>query len=197
MAWLREDRADLAAERILDAASGLFAEHGVSGTSMDQVAAAAGCSRATLYRYFDSRAALQRAFAHREARIVMERVGSTVGDLTDPTELAVRSVLACLEAIRDRPHLHAWYGGADAALLAEILRESPLIESFATGFTAPADGTADRDLARWVIRAILSFLSVPGEDQAEEERMVRRFLAPHLFPGCGAGQPALPRTRSS
>lgn len=180
MSWLREDRADLAAERILDAAAGLFAEHGVSGTSMDQVAAAAGCSRATLYRYFESRAALQRAFAHREARIVMERVGTAAAQYVDPTERAVRSVVACLEAIRDRPHLHAWYGGADATLLAEILRESPLIESFAAGFAGPAGGPPDRDLARWVIRAILSFLAVPGEDAAEEERMVRRFLASHM-----------------
>ena len=180
MTWLREDRAELAAERILDAAAGLFAEHGVSATSMDQVAAAAGCSRATLYRYFDSRPALQRAFAHREARVIMERVGAAIGDVADPSERAAQAVVACLGAIRERPHLHAWYGGADATLLAELLRESPLIESFAARFAGHAADSPDRDLARWVIRAILSFLAVPGEDAAEEERMVRRFLAPHM-----------------
>lgn len=183
MTWLREDRAELASERLLDAAAGLFAEHGVSGTSMDQVAAAAGCSRATLYRYFDGRSALQRAFAHREARVVMERVASSVADVGDPSELAVAAVVACLQAIRERPHLHAWYGGADAALLAELLRESPMIESFAARFAGSADDAPDRDLARWVIRSILSLLAVPGEDAAEEERLVRRFLAPHLSAG--------------
>lgn len=182
MTWLRDDLTGLAAERILDAAAGLFAEHGVSGTSMDQVAAAAGCSRATLYRYFESRRALQRAFAHREARIIIERVGATIGGVTDPVDRAVAGVIACLEAIRQRPHLHAWYGGADATLLAEILRESPLIEPFAARFAGDQEDVPDRDLSRWVIRAILSFLAIPGEDPAEEERLVRRFLAPHLSP---------------
>ena len=117
------------------------------------------------------------AFAHREARIIMERVGATVAEVREPDERAVQAVVACLAAIRQRPHLHAWYGGADAALLAEILRESPLIESFAA---RGARHPEDRDLARWVIRGILSFLAVPGEDADEEERLVRRFLAPQM-----------------
>lgn len=44
--------------RYLEAALTLFAEHGYVGTTMDMVVAAAGGSKATLYRYFPSKEAL-------------------------------------------------------------------------------------------------------------------------------------------
>ena len=50
-AWLREEQADLAADKILDAASRAFVELGVSRTGMGDIAQYAGCSRATLYRH--------------------------------------------------------------------------------------------------------------------------------------------------
>ncbi|HPY25671.1 MAG TPA: helix-turn-helix domain-containing protein, partial [Mycobacterium sp.] len=41
--------------RILHAAGELFAERGVDAVEMQDIARAAGCSRATLYRYFENR----------------------------------------------------------------------------------------------------------------------------------------------
>jgi AcrR family transcriptional regulator len=56
----RPERADAARnrERILAAATGLFAEHGVAGVSMDAVAERAGVGKGTLYRRFGDRAGL-------------------------------------------------------------------------------------------------------------------------------------------
>lgn len=183
MSWLTDDRTAIAADRILDAAAVLFAHNGAATTGMDQVAKAAGCSRATLYRYFENRQALVTAFAHREAREIVELVAEQVATVPYPTERAVAAVTATLEAVRERPLLHTWYAGADQALLTEILRESPLIESFAARFVGRPDETPDRDLAHWVIRMILSFLAVPGADAEEERRLVARFLAPHMAGG--------------
>lgn len=45
-------------ERIRSAAAGLFLAHGFAGTSMDAVTAAAGVSKETLYRYYESKASL-------------------------------------------------------------------------------------------------------------------------------------------
>jgi AcrR family transcriptional regulator len=42
----------------VDVALALFLEHGFNGVSMDQLVAAAGGSKATLYRYFDSKESL-------------------------------------------------------------------------------------------------------------------------------------------
>lgn len=175
MSWLEAERTELAAERILDAAGALFVERGVDKPGMDEVARAAGCSRATLYRYFENRQALIHAFAHREARLITQQVGQVVADVADPRRRVVEAVLACLAAVRERPHLAAWYAG-DSTLLREVLRDSPIIRGSAESYLA--SGAEDPDLADWVLRIILSFLVDPGEDAAAERRLLERFLLP-------------------
>src|SRR2546421_4009451 len=56
----RPERADAARnrKRILDAAERLFAEHGVTNVSMDQIAAAAKVGKGTLFRRFGDKAGL-------------------------------------------------------------------------------------------------------------------------------------------
>ncbi|MEU6133446.1 helix-turn-helix domain-containing protein [Nocardioides sp. NPDC047086] len=173
MSWLEAERTELAAERILDAAGALFMERGVDKPGMDEVARAAGCSRATLYRYFENRQALIHAFAHREARLITKEVAQVAADVTEPRGRVVESVLACLAAVRERPHLAAWYAG-DSTLLREVLRDSPIIRGTAQTYLA-ADAE-DPDLADWVLRIILSFLTDPGDDEAQERRLLERFL---------------------
>lgn len=49
------------AQRITDAAYGLFARQGVRATTVDQIAAIAECSRMTVYRHFPGKRTLLRA----------------------------------------------------------------------------------------------------------------------------------------
>lgn len=74
--WAQSARAD-AEERILDAASALFAERGVAAVGMDDIARAAGCSRATLYRYFANRELLRSAYVLREMSRALDHLAST------------------------------------------------------------------------------------------------------------------------
>lgn len=150
-------------EQILDAAAVLFAERGVNAVGMGEVAAAAGCSRATLYRYFADRHELHRAFVHREAR----RIGRLL-----PTDSLTDAVLAAVREVRARPELLAWFGAADAGTTASLAQSSEVIEGL--GLTA----VGDPDLARWLVRVIVSLLMVPGRDDADERRMVERFVVP-------------------
>ena len=83
------------------------------------------------------------------------------------------AVVACLAAVRERPHLAAWYAG-DSTLLREVLRDSPIIRGSAESYLA--SGAEDPDLADWVLRIILSFLTDPGDDEAQERRLLERFL---------------------
>jgi len=55
-------------DRILDASEQLFTRHDPGSVGMKEIAKAAGCSRATLYRYFENREALRTAYVHRETR---------------------------------------------------------------------------------------------------------------------------------
>jgi AcrR family transcriptional regulator len=175
MSWLSEDRSRVAAERILDAAGGLFAAHGIGSVSMGDLARAAGCSRATLYRYFPDRHALHVAFAHREARRVGQLVAREALEVADPTARLVTAVLSAVREVRARPSLSAWFDGTDAAATAELAQSSPVIE--ALGRTVVADPAA----ARWIVRVIVSLLVAPGRDEAEERSMVERFVVPPLL----------------
>ena len=152
-------------EQILDAAARLFAERGVNAVGMGEVAAAAGCSRATLYRYFADRHELHRAFVHREAR----RIGRLL-----PTDSLPDAVLAAVREVRARPELLAWFGAVDAGTTASLALSSEVIDGL--GLSA----VGDPDLARWLVRVIVSLLMVPGRDEAEERRIVERFVVPVL-----------------
>jgi AcrR family transcriptional regulator len=178
--WLGEDRGRMAAEKILDAAGGLFADSadnggGIGAVSMGDVARAAGCSRATLYRYFADRHELHVAFVHREARRVGGLVAADASRVRDPQQRLVTAVLSALRRVREAPALAAWFVGGDAAATAELAQSSPVIEALGRS------GLAEPLAARWVVRVIVSLLIAPGRDAAEERAMVERFVVPGLF----------------
>ncbi|MBF6334159.1 TetR/AcrR family transcriptional regulator [Nocardia transvalensis] len=183
MSWA-ESRSLRAGERILDAAAALFAERGVAATQMADIAKAAGCSRATLYRYFDSRQAVQAAFVHREARRVAAAVAGEIAALTDPGERVVAGVLASLRAVRADPLLIAWFRPGDAGIALGIAQTSEVIEAIAGSVFGPGTAGSDdaRQLARWLTRIIVSLLTVPGVDGDEERAMLERFVAPLISP---------------
>ncbi|MGW6623113.1 TetR/AcrR family transcriptional regulator [Nocardia sp. NPDC055002] len=178
--WLAADRADLAAERIIDAAAELFAEHGVAAVGMAEIAKAAGCSRATLYRYFDNRHAVRLAFVHRETRRIVAQLDERFRDITDPGERIVAAMLGAVEEVRANPLLIAWFRPADSGTAGRISQDSDVIESLAATIFAPTDLTdPERSrLARWLTRVIVSLLSAPGRDAADERAMLEEFVAP-------------------
>ncbi|WP_410870631.1 TetR/AcrR family transcriptional regulator [Nocardia sp. A7] len=178
--WLATDRADLAAERIIDAAAELFAEHGVAAVGMAEIAKAAGCSRATLYRYFDNRHAVRLAFVHRETRRIVAQLDERFRDITDPGERIVAAMLGAVEEVRANPLLIAWFRPADSGTAGRISQDSDVIESLAATIFGPT-GLTDPErnrLARWLTRIIVSLLSAPGRDAAEERAMLEEFVAP-------------------
>jgi AcrR family transcriptional regulator len=177
MSWLAQERTTLAAERILDAAGELFAERGISGVSMGEVAAAAGCSRATLYRYFADRRELHVAFVHREGRRVGALVAGDIATVQDGQARVVAAVMSSVRRVRANPHLAAWFEGGDAALTSELVGASDVLDSLGLGLTG------DALAARWLVRVVVSLLSMPGHDEDEERELVARFVAPTL-PGC-------------
>jgi len=170
-AWV--DRRTAAEERVLDAAGELFAERGVDAVAMGEIATAAGCSRATLYRYFPDRTALQRAFVQREA----VRVGALVAADTAGSGSVTDAVLSALRHVRAAPTLATWFRAGDAGRTAGLAHESEVVA--ALGLTV----VPDQDAAQWLVRVIVSLLTVPGGDEADERRLVERFVVPVLKGG--------------
>ncbi|MFJ6481323.1 MULTISPECIES: TetR/AcrR family transcriptional regulator [unclassified Streptomyces] len=71
-----KERADAARNRaaVLEAAARLFAEQGVETVSMDQVAAAAGVGKGTLFRRFGDKSGLATALLDARERVLQEAV---------------------------------------------------------------------------------------------------------------------------
>ncbi|WP_330252112.1 TetR/AcrR family transcriptional regulator [Nocardia sp. NBC_00565] len=181
--WLRPRRADIAAEQILDAAARLFVERGVTNTGMGDVARAAGCSRATLYRYFPNRQALRIAFVHREARRVAAAVAEQTRDIADPGERIVAVMLASLRMVRADPTLIAWFTAGDAGIANEIGQSSEVIEAIAAGLLPRTVDDDRARLARWLARIIMSLLTAPGRDETDERAMLEQFVVPVVIGG--------------
>jgi len=175
--WLRRERGELASERILDAAGRLFVEHGVAGTGMGDVARAAGCSRATLYRYFENRHELRSAYVDRAARRIGAevRAGRPAGDAA--AEELVGAVLDVLDRVRRDPALVVWFGPADAGLASTMAR-SAVIETMVAAFLGDRADDDTRDRARWLVRVVVSLLAHPGADADDERRLLTRYVAP-------------------
>jgi AcrR family transcriptional regulator len=176
-------RADAAAQHILDVAGELFAEHGFGGCGMAEVAQAAGCSRATLYRYFDSRHALQLAYVEGEARRIEGVVARATRSVSDPGERIVTGVATALRAVRSSPTLSSVFS-SDTQLSGELASSSLMIELVGATFLADVHGGTPAQVARashWLVRVVVSLLASPGRSPAAERAMVREFVVPGLL----------------
>lgn len=179
--WLRSERTELAADRILDAAERVFAERGVAATEMTHIARTAGCSRATLYRYFEGKDELRLAYMHRETRRIAHGVAEQVRHITDDRQRLVEAITVTLREVRAKPALATWFSHPDSGLTAELAGSSPVLLTVCAAFLGdPADPDVQAR-AKWLVRIIVSLLSAPAGDAAEERRAIERFAAPVLL----------------
>lgn len=179
--WTASARSD-AAERILDAASVLFAERGVAAVGMDDIARAAGCSRATLYRYFANRERLRSAYVLREmttalAHLAMEGDKSAAAD---PAARLVATVESAVRYVRGNPALMAWFSSEDFAVGPVLAENADALATAAARSHVGADlpRLADPLVADWIVRVIVGLLSYPGPSPEYEHEMLVRFVGP-------------------
>lgn len=183
--WLGERRTEVAADRILDAAEQLFTRHDPGSVGMNEIAKAAGCSRATLYRYFENREALRIAYVARETHRLAESIDDRIHDIEDPRERLVTGILTTLRLVRESPALSAWFATTSGPLGAEMAEQSDVITALAAAFVTSLGDDHPADVAgrgRWLVRAITSLLIFPGRDEADERAMLTEFVAPVVVP---------------
>ena len=181
--WLAERRTAVAADRILDAAEELFTRHDPSSVGMNEIAKAAGCSRATLYRYFENREALRTAYVARETHRLSESID--VDGIEDPRERLITGIVTTLRLVRESPALSAWFATTAPPLGAELAEKSDVITALATAFVNSLGDDHPANVAgrgRWLVRVITSLLIFPGRDEADERTMLTEFVAPVVVP---------------
>lgn len=184
-AWLADQRTELAADRILDAAEGLFAQDDPGSVGMHEIARAAGCSRATLYRYFENREALNRAYVHRWANDLRGRLTESLAGISEPRERLVTGISESIALVRANPALASWFAESRPPIGAAMAERSELVTAMVAAFVAALGAESPAAVerrARWVVRAMTSLLIFPGRDAADELAMIEEFVVPLVAP---------------
>ena len=183
--WLGERRVEAAADRILDAAEALFTRHGAAGVGMNDVATAAGCSRATLYRYFENRDALYTAYVHRESYRLYREMTDQIMSVVDPRERLIEGMLSSLRNVRESPALASWFATTQRPIGGEMAEQSQVIKALTEAFVISL-GPDEPDLvehrARWLVRVMTSLFLFPGLGEDDERAMLEEFVVPMVIP---------------
>ncbi|HEX2285381.1 MAG TPA: TetR/AcrR family transcriptional regulator [Mycobacterium sp.] len=183
--WLASRRTEVAADRILDAAGELFAKQEAATVGMHEIASAAGCSRATLYRYFENREALYTAYVHRESYRLYREMTEQINSVVDPRERLIEGMMASLRNVRESPALASWFATTQHPIGAEMAEESEVIKALTSAFLislGPDDPEVVERRARWLVRVMTSLFMFPGHDEDDERAMLEQFVVPIVVP---------------
>jgi AcrR family transcriptional regulator len=142
---------------ILSAAAGAFAERGFAGTSMDDVAVAAGITRLVVYRHFPSKDALYIAVLERVSHRLAEEFAK---EIATPVRTGRASVLALMRVGREDPAAFAllWRHAAREAEFADYAaRFHQAIVGMVAEMLAAVD-VGDRQRLQWAAEALVSYV---------------------------------------
>jgi AcrR family transcriptional regulator len=193
---------DAARERLLDSAEACFERFGVMKTTVEDVAAHASVSRATVYRYFDGRDELVLAVLLRENDRFRQRLIERLEKETTFADVVVEGIYFAVQEIRSDEHLTMLFAPDAAGYTASIAGRSEAIFKRNRDFLRPLfEDAADRgdirkeldldDVAEWILRIITSLLTVEGpapKSPAQERQLIRDFVLPALVPQDRLGQ---------
>lgn len=166
---------------------------GLPGTTMEDIARQAGVSRATVYRYFPSRESVVSGVILRAAERYLDRMRRRIAVHRDLGTAILDFVEVTVRAAHREPTIGLLFGsdeelagvglakGTSVALfelVAEFLR--PV---FAAHWDQLEPGVSVDDAAEWILRTVLSLLSVRGPRHRSPEGL-DAFYADSCFQLC-------------
>jgi AcrR family transcriptional regulator len=194
--WLNDERQELAVDRILEAARGVFVRDGIRGARMGKIAEAAGCARATLYRYFPNKEALLHAYMVRVAKDFGEVLDEKLRGLRSLGDRLVEAVAVSVELIEEREDVAPFFNEEGLGLTAQLtsnaaaMREQVVRQIKSASSSDRIRGTLRKevsadDAAEWITRAIFSFAVLPSKARsgASLRKYLRKMLIPALISG--------------
>jgi AcrR family transcriptional regulator len=181
--------------RLLDAAEECFAQYGLAKTTMEDVARAAGSSRATVYRYFKNRDELLMGVVEREALSAADEIRSKIEGISNLGEYIVEGIVQALQVIPKRPTLSMLFLAESVGPASRVLLTSERMTNVGLGIILPVIEPAGAkgllrenvDLAmmiEWIFRIIASYLSVPSprvQNKDDMRELLRKMLLPSLL----------------
>ncbi len=182
-----------ARDLLLDAAEACFESSGIGGTTMDDIAKRARVSRATVYRYFAGRDAVVSGVILRATERYLEKVQLRIAGQPDLGGAVLEFVAVTVRAatrdetigllFKSDDHL-AGIGFAEGTSVAlfELVTEF-LRPIFAAHWEQVRPGVSVDEASEWVLRAILSLLTVRGPRNRSRDGLhtfLQRFLLPAI-----------------
>jgi AcrR family transcriptional regulator len=179
-----------ARRRLIEAARRCVVRDGLAATTLSSVAAEAGVSRPTVYRYFEDVHALILATLLDAGRALGVDLARHLRAYREPRRMAVEAMLFVLAEVPRSPLLSAMWNSTvlDAEMLADFTRPGVVaMAREALGRLETAAGWSDAEAdecVEWMLRVLLSLLVAPAPERSEEELrgLLTRRLAPVLEP---------------
>lgn len=177
-----------ARRRLIEAAGRCVVRDGLAATTLSSVAAEAGVSRPTVYRYFEDVHALVLATMLDAGRDLGADLARHLRSWREPRRMAVEAMLYVLAEVPRRPLLSAIWSSTvlDAEVLADFTRPAAVqMAREALERVVAAAGWSDAEAdecVEWMLRVLLSLLVAPGppRDERETRELLERRLAPVL-----------------
>lgn len=113
---------------ILDAAKALFQEYGVAGTTVDDIAYAADCSKATIYVYFKNKDDIYYHIVYERMNSLCESVRRCFSDTMD-YEKAYYSLCDILAQFEKEYPMYFEFVTGNTSIAPEIIEELPILKS--------------------------------------------------------------------
>jgi AcrR family transcriptional regulator len=178
--------------QLIEVATGLFADHGYEGTSIEAVLTAAGVSRGALYHHFAGKEALFTAVLEALSEHITAQLTEIISGCTDPVDAVRTSALAWIDLagdpviqrimLVDAPSVLGWEQwramdegrtvGAMRAMLQAVSDTGRLPRELVGPFAHMILAALD-EAALIVARAPDSRIAVAEERQAVEEFLAR------------------------
>jgi AcrR family transcriptional regulator len=177
---------DAARERLRDAAARCIARDGLAATTVASVAAEAGVSRPTVYRYFEDRDELVRDALNGAAEDLRRTVLDRIRPLATAGDMVVEAVVVAAFAIPDDPVLRAIWSSAviDATVVGTFTEPSAV--AWTRECLQPAIDAAGwsrrvaDEMIEMILRLVLSLLITPAPRRTPNE--LRAFLRRRFLP---------------
>jgi AcrR family transcriptional regulator len=175
----RASRREVSRERMYRAAAKLIAQHGIINFNTDEVAARAGCSRATLYRHVGGRSAIVDAVMSRVTLSLYQEIAQAVAGFSGPDRV-VEMILAAVAATRAEPVTVQVLHHASAKHIRAHLGSPQLVQA---ALVLAGLRTDDHAAGQALVRIIWSLVQQPLDDGDSERALIERFVKP-AFDNC-------------
>jgi AcrR family transcriptional regulator len=170
-------------EQIIEMAVTAFAESGIEGTSVEELAASAGVSKPLIYEHFGSKEGLYAVVVDREMRALLEMISNTL-EAGRPRVRAERAALAFLTYIETRSDGFrllvrnspvGGQSGSFATLLSEVAAQVEHIfidELSSRGF--------DGEMAPMYASMLVGMVALTGQWWLDARTFTREDVAAHI-----------------